>query len=305
MTTITTFIKRRPVLSYFALTFAISWGGMLGMLLVIGGPGRFPLTPEEITRLFPVAYLVTVAGPSLTALLLTGLVGGRTGFRQLTSRLLRWRVGVRWYAVALLTAPLSVIATLLALSRLSPEYLPGFLTTTAGAAGAVPMSLGMVVALSLFNGFVEELGWTGFAIPRMHRRYGVLATGLSVGFLWGAWHFVSNMALSGGSSAPIPLALFMPVLLFSFLPPFRVLMVWVYDRTESLLVAMLMHASLDAFWLASTPPGLAPVDLVVWYLAWAALLWVAVAAVAVTNHWQLSQQGKPPASLGTPQFTPR
>jgi hypothetical protein len=81
--------------------------------------------------------------------------------------------------------------------------------------------------------------------------------------------------------------------------------VWVYDRTESLLVAMLMHASLDAFWLASTPPGMTPVALVVWYMAWAAMLWVAVAAVAVTNHWQLSQQGKPPASLGTPQLTPR
>jgi hypothetical protein len=101
MTTVQAFIKRHPVLTYFALTFAISWGATL---LVIGGPGRIPATPEEITRLFPAVYLTTVAGPSLTALLLTGLVGGRTGFRDLASRLLRWRVGVRWYAVALLTA---------------------------------------------------------------------------------------------------------------------------------------------------------------------------------------------------------
>lgn len=302
MTTLPAFIKKHPVLSYFTLTFAISWGGML---LVIGGPGRFPTTPEEITRIFPTAYLATVAGPSLTALLLTGLVDGRTGFRTLVSRLLRWRVGVRWYAVALLTAPLSVIATLLALSRLSPQFLPGFLTKTAGASGVVPMSLGMVVALSLFNGFVEELGWTGFAIPRMHRRYGVFVTGLVVGFLWGAWHFVSNIALSGGSATSLPLAIFMPILLFSFLPPFRVLMVWLYDRTESLLVAMLMHASLNAFWLASTPPGMTPVDVVVWYVAWAVLLWGIVAAVAVANHRQLSHLGKPPTSLGAPRLTPR
>jgi membrane protease YdiL (CAAX protease family) len=302
MATIKTFITQHPVLSYFVLTFAISWGGLL---LVIGGPSHIPASPEEIARIFPVAYLATVAGPSLTALFLTGLVSGWAGFRDLVSRLLRWRVGLRWYAVAFLTAPLSVIATLLALSLLSPAFRPGFLTTTDGASGLMPMSWGMVVALSLFNGFVEELGWTGFAIPRMHRRYGVFITGLSVGLLWGAWHFASNLALSASSSAPIPLALFMLVLLFSFLPPFRMLMVWVYDRTESLLVAVLMHASLDAFWLTSTPPGLTSVDLVVWYLAWAALLWLIVAAVAVTSGGHLVRRGKPTVGIGAPQLTPR
>lgn len=287
MTTITTFIKKHPVLSYFVFAFAISWSGVL---LVIGGPGRIPATPEEIPRLFLAVYLATVAGPSLAALLLTGLVGGRVGFRELVARLLRWRVGVRWYGVALLTAPVSVITTLLALSLLSAEFLPGFLTTSDGASGVVPMSLGVVVALSLFNGFVEELGWTGFAIPRMYRHYGIFATGLSVGLLWGAWHFAANIWGSGGSSTPLPLVLFMSVLLFSFLPPFRVLMVWVYDRTESLLVVMLMHASLDAFWLADTPPGMTPVPLVVWYLAWAVLLWTVVVVVAVASHGQKSRQ---------------
>jgi membrane protease YdiL (CAAX protease family) len=301
MTTIRAFIQRRPVLSYYVLTFAISWGATL---LVIGGPARIPATAEEIPRLFPAVYLATVAGPSLTALLLTGLVGGRAGFGELVARLLRWRVGARWYAVALLTAPLSVIGTLLTLSLLSPQFLPGFLTTTGSSSGVISMSLGMVVALSLFNGFVEELGWTGFAIPRMHRQYGVFVTGLSVGLLWGAWHFASNLWGSGGSSAPLPLAPFMAVLLFSFLPPFRVLMVWVYDRTESLLVAMLMHASLDAFWLASTPPGMTPVPLVTWYLAWAALLWVIVAAVAVANGGQLSRQDRSSSNVGLPQLRP-
>ena len=57
-------IKRHPVLAYFILTFAISWGGVV---LVIGGYGGFPTTSEDITRLFPVAYLATVAGPLLIA----------------------------------------------------------------------------------------------------------------------------------------------------------------------------------------------------------------------------------------------
>lgn len=60
-------------------------------------------------------------------------------------------------------------------------------------------------------------------------------------------------------------------------------MVWVYDRTGSLLVAMLMHASLVAFWLASIPHAIAGAPLVTWYLVWAVALWVVVAAVALAQ----------------------
>jgi membrane protease YdiL (CAAX protease family) len=296
-------IKKHPLLTYFVLTFAISWGGVL---LLIGGAGRFPAPAEEIARLFPMVYLATVAGPSLAGILLTGIVGGRTGFRQLISRLLRWRVGLRWYAVALLIAPISVIGPLLALSLRSPEFTPGFLTTSGEATppGPISMTLGMVIALSLFNGFVEELGWTGFAIPRMYRRYGVFASGLSVGLLWGAWHFMSNFGFSDSSSEEIPLFLFMPVVLLSFLPPYRVLMTWIYDHTESLLLAMLMHASLNAFWLSSTPPGITPISLMAWYLVWGAVLWVAV-AIAMAYGGHLSRRGSPAASTGSPQLMHR
>jgi membrane protease YdiL (CAAX protease family) len=235
---------------------------------------------------------------------LTGVVGGKVGFRELLSRLLRWRVDARWYAVALLSAPLSVLATLLALSLLSPEYLPGVLTNggNASLAGTLPMGLGAVASLAIFNGFVEELGWTGFAMPRLKLRHGVFATGLTVGLLWGAWHFVSNIWGSGASGGAVPLALFMAALLFTFLPPYRVLMVWVYDRTGSLLVAMLMHASLDFFWLIYMPAGVAAGPLVTWYLAWAVLLWAIVAAVTVVDGEQLSRR---PLSEAQPAQQPR
>jgi membrane protease YdiL (CAAX protease family) len=283
MTTIRAFIKRHPVLSYFVLAFAISWGGILP---IIGGVGAIPGTAEQTTKLFPAVYLVTVAGPSLAGLLLTGLTGGWTGFRELGSRLLKWRVGARWYAVALLTTPLTVMATLLSLSLISPEFLPGFLATSVKAS---MLQFGFVASVGLLTGLLEELGWTGFAIPRLLGRHGVLATGLFVGLLWGAWHFLSNIWGSGTSSG-VPLALFMPAILFSFLPPYRVLMVWVYDRTESLLVAMLMHASLVAFWIISTPVGMVGVPLVTWYLVWAAALWAVVGAVAMANHGHISRQ---------------
>ena len=86
----------------------------------------------------------------------------------------------------------------------------------------------------------------------------------------------------------------MPAILFSFLPPYRVLMVWVYERTNgSLLVAMLMHASLVAFWIISTPVGITGMPLVTWYLVWAAVLWVVVGAVSLAQGGHLSRQPPP------------
>jgi uncharacterized protein len=137
-------------------------------------------------------------------------------------------------------------------------------------------------------GIFEELGWTGFAIPRMKLRYGILGTGLIVGVLWGAWHFPPFFWGSGAASGTLPLALFLPVLLFTWLPAYRVLMVWVYDRTESLLVAMLMHVSLVASNVILVPLATG-VALVTYDLVWAAVLWVVVGAVAVANGGHLSR----------------
>ncbi len=90
--------------------------------------------------------------------------------------MLRWRVGARWYAVALLTAPLSMIAVLLAPSLTSPEFLPCIFTTS-----GKPTLLLMGIAGGLMAGIFEELGWTGFAIPRTRLAHGILAMGLIVG----------------------------------------------------------------------------------------------------------------------------
>ena len=124
MKTIKAFIKRHPLLSYFALAFAISWGGML---FAVGlGPGGFSATPQQLQMEVPYAVPAMILGPSLASILLTGLLYGRAGLREFRSRLLRWRVGARWYAVALLTAPLSIMAVLLALSLLSPSSSPAY-----------------------------------------------------------------------------------------------------------------------------------------------------------------------------------
>ena len=89
--TIKAFIKSHPLLTFFALTFAISWSGML-LVIAVGVSGGVPM-------------LAWVAGPPIAGILLTGHLHVRAGFRDLLTRMRRWRVGARWYAVALLTAP--------------------------------------------------------------------------------------------------------------------------------------------------------------------------------------------------------
>jgi len=287
MKTIIAFIKRRPVLSYFALAFAISWGG----ILVVVGPGGIPGSTDQTEMLLPFVVLAMLVGPSVASILLTGLLHGRAGLGELLSRLLRWRVGARWYAVALLAAPLLVTAVLLALSLTSPVFLPGIFTSDEKAT-----LLLVGIAYGLAAGFFEELGWTGFAVPGLRPRYGVLATGLVVGLLWGAWHFLVNVWASGTSSGAFSLLLFLPQFLFyvGVLPAYRVLMVWVYDRTGSLLLAMLMHASLTASLPLILAPPATGVPLLSSYLVLAAALWAVVGAVAMANGRHLSRQPLPP-----------
>jgi CAAX protease family protein len=265
MAAVKTFVMRHPVATYFVLTFLISWGAT---------------TPTE--GLLPLVYAAMFAGPSVAGILMTALVDGKAGFHDLRSRLLRWRVGVRWYMVALLTAPLVVTAVLLPLSLSSAGFLPGVFSSNDKVSLIV-----IGLAAGLMTGFCEELGWTGFVIPRLRLRYGVLSTGLIVGLLWGAWHFP---LFSGGDlSGVLPLALFLPVQLFSFLAAYRVLMVWVYDRTGSLLVAMLMHASLTASTLILQPLDVTGMRVVTYDLILTAALWLVVAALARTNGRQLSR----------------
>lgn len=273
MSTIMSSIKKRPVLTYFVLTFALSWSGTL---LVIGGPGNILVTPEQTERLFLTALVVMFMGPCIAGILLTGLVYGRAGFHELLSRLLRWQVGARWYAIALLTIPFLAMAILLALSLLSPTFLPGIFASDDKAS-----LLLLGIAGGLGAGIFEELGWTGFAIPELRRRYSVITTGLIVGFLWGAWHLLPYSWGSGDSSGALSLAILLPALLSPMvvLPAYRVLMVWVYDHTGSLFVAILMHSSLTASTLIIQPLAPSGMTGLTYSLVLAAALWALVAVV--------------------------
>lgn len=266
-------IRRHPVACYFALAFAISWGGIVAVV----GPTNILATKQVFESLAWVPPLLL--GPSLSGIAVMAAIDGRPGLRALRARMFRARVGARWYAVALLTAPLYYLAVSLVLSRFSQAFLPA-LVTVDDPVGAVARAF--IVGLSA--GFFEELGWTGFAVPKLLSRRSVFATGTIVGALWGAWHIVPKLL---GERAMDTLA-YAPIDLLSAivaLTGFRILMVWVYERTQSLLLAILMHASLTAG-LFVAQPAVTGVPAVTLGVAQAIAVWLLVGAVALVHQFR-------------------
>ena len=270
------FLRKYPLSCYFAFTIALSWGAILA---VIGG-GPIPALPDDAQRLFPLVYLAMLVGPVSAGLIMTAAVGGIDGLRSLGRRLVKWRVDGRWFLVALFTAPVVLIATLILLAPINGDFTPAFLHSgglvplrSAGPMEFLVLSLGIGVGA----GFFEEIGWTGFAVPRLKNRG--MSGILFLGAMWGAWHLLATWWGSADAFGSVPVPIYMLVVLFSFIPPYRILMVWVYERTESLLVAVLMHASLTSSMLIMAP-AVYGVDSIIYNMAFAGVLWCAVGIAA-------------------------
>lgn len=279
------FIERHLVLIYFTLAYAVAWGGILTLI----GPGG--LEPAQ-TRSMQVGLLVFVAmllGPSLSGITLTAVLEGTSGLKELLSRWQRWRIHPRWYAVALLTTPLLLLVIGSLLSVVSP--VSTILRLVADGDKATVIGFGLTVGL--LAGFFEEIGWTGFAVPRMLARNSVLKTGLILGVLWGIWHLLGDYW--GNAGAFGSLYLMRAFLWVATLTAYRVLMVQVYSKTTSLGLMQLMHASFTGG-QAILEPALSPSGYLLWYGTFSAALWVLVTIVVIgpqrTAQTQQPQTGR-------------
>lgn len=265
-------LQRQPLISYFVLTFAISWGGIL---IVLIGRG-FDLSAPKPTEL-GLLFLLMLSGPSLSGLTLIALTDDRAGLRELWSRLIRWKVGARWYAVALLTAPLLLLTVLLMLGALvSPDFAPRF-------------QWGLF-AVGLLAGGFEEIGWTGFATPRLLSRHRPWVAGVSLGLVWAIWHLLVDLRYNVSAMGDGWLLQFAIVYLAT-LTPFRILMTWVYSNTSSLLLAVLMHASYTGALMAFFPATTFGQGML-WQALFATALWVA-AIIAVRSPARRSPSSAP------------
>jgi uncharacterized protein len=253
------YLQRHPLLVFFALAFAISWGP----ILVVTASRGFDLSPLQSVE-GGLLFLAMLLGPSVSGLARTALLEGCAGLRALGLRALRWRVATVWYAVALLTVPAILLVVLSILSILiNPAFAPRFQWWLFG--------------LGILAGTFEEIGWTGFATPRLLACKSLMVAGLSLGCIWALWHLLVDFRYNAKALGAVwPLEFFITYLLA--LTPYRLLMTWVYSHTQSLLLAILLHASFTGSLLVLVP--VVPASLgFYWQLAFAVALWTVVAVI--------------------------
>jgi membrane protease YdiL (CAAX protease family) len=230
-------IGRYPLTSYFVLTFAGAWAVFLVHNLSEDAWGVFAYaSPFDILVYIGAA---TFLGPMLAALVVTAAAQGKAGVVHFLRRFLIWRVGVRWYAWSLVGVPL--LATTGAL--LVPGVLASFTPID-----PVPSFFGYVMffiwpALIIGGPLGEEPGWRGFALPRLEDRYGPVVGTLILGIIWGLWH--ATIWSSGQWTVPTWQNMVMFTL---WITAISVIYTWLYNHTQgSILIAILVHASMDAF----------------------------------------------------------
>ena len=263
------FIKRHPVATYFVLAFMISWGG----IFVAAGP-KFMRGEAMLFADALFIFLPMLAGPSLAGIALTGIVDGRSGLRDLFSRMGLWRVGVHWYS-AILIFPILIMVVLLALTALlSPNFAPNFF----------PMG----ILIGLLAGFGEEIGWMGYAFPKMQLKYSALTAGILLGVLHAMWHLAADYLGASGTRGTYWLPHF--AMFVVSMTAMRVLVVWVYANTRSVLLSQLMHASSTGFLAVLVPLSLSPGNDTLFYAVYAVVLWIAVAIIVAKYGKHLVQQ---------------
>ncbi len=208
---------------FFGLAFAASWAYWVPVALAGGHRSHFP----------------GLLGPLLAALVVVGVADGRNGVAELSRRMLRWRVGARWYlaAVVLVVAAASGVA------------LEAVLGNGASARALAEMEglpstgwLGTLALVLVVNGYGEEVGWRGVAWPELRDRYGAPRAATVLAAPWALWHLPTFWIDSGLRGFPV---LLVPGWLFGLAAGAYVLG-WLHDRTGgSLFVVAVWHALLN------------------------------------------------------------
>ncbi len=215
------------LLKFFSLTYALTWTCFIAAAVILSR-----VAPGRLAGLAGLLLLLGTFAPSMVALWLTARADGRAGTRAMLRRLVEWRVGARWYvfAVGYMAAIKLAVALMhrVAVGAWPPlgqevwyVIMASIVITTVGQAG-------------------EEIGWRGYALPRLAARLGLAQASVLLGLIWACWHlplfFVPGISQTGQS---FPVYLLM-------VPALSVAIAWLYGHTNgSLLLAMLMHAAIN------------------------------------------------------------
>jgi uncharacterized protein len=207
---VSTSVKRRPLVVFFVLAYALTW----------------PVIP--LVAVSPAIGLLGLFGPALAAIITAAVADGKPGLKDLLGRMVRWRVGARWYAIAPGLPAVLTLATAGTYLLLGAPTALRFGTLS----GLEPILFVLVVG--------EELGWRGYALPQLLARRSALVASLILGVLWGVWH-LPTFFVPGVPQYGLPIPAF--VLLTT---AYSVLFTWIYLHTRgSVLIATLFHGAIN------------------------------------------------------------
>jgi membrane protease YdiL (CAAX protease family) len=229
-------ITRHPLPVYFLLAFLGTWIMILPLALSADGAGVFSYhLPEPMLLL--IFFGAAFAGPLLASLIVTAAESGRAGLRQFLRRFVQWRVGARWYFVAIF---LFLFIFLIAYSL----FLGGapLINLLQNWQLIFSVFLPMVALGILFPSLGEEPGWRGFALPRLQVRYGPLLGTTILGFLHGLWHLPAFFTPFLGPFTPSRFLAFIITAVFA-----SYFYTWIFNNTRgSILIAMITHGASNA-----------------------------------------------------------
>jgi membrane protease YdiL (CAAX protease family) len=231
---------RHPVASFLVMLYAITWTVFLPVVLQARGLLALPIDLSQGLAFNAVLAIASILGIALPALLVTAATSGKAGVRDVLSRCLRWRVGVRWYLIALLgflAATLLVAGVFQSLAPLGSlvEEWPLFFT----------LFLPEVLFPFLFIQVFEEAGWTGFMQDTLQGRRGPLLASILVAPAFVLQHLpIILMDASVGLGSVIIVGALVVVAMF-----FRVVIMWLYNGSgRSVLVVALFHSAYNSAW---------------------------------------------------------
>jgi membrane protease YdiL (CAAX protease family) len=224
-------INRHPIATFLVLVYATT-AALVFVPRVLTEPGLLPggATPHGV--------LQNVLGSAVPAFIVTALVSGQAGVRDLARRSLRWRVPLRWYLISLLAPLLIFLIAITILYGLAPLHALGQNWMQLFTAFLPALAI-----MILLNNVAEEIGWTGFVFARLQDRHGPLRAALLTTVFFWLFHVPSFYVETRSWAATAA------VLGFLLLPHLgsRFIVGWLYNGAgASVLIAGLFHSMHNA-----------------------------------------------------------